>query len=607
MKTIDSFISDYEKMTVEVSPNVSYNLRDVIEESYRLFNARFQEETDANGFKKIFYRMIWVIFRTIIMSSDIDLKDMHMRSLNGLGVRTLALFKLATRSHLLRTGFGKYVDKVMAEMVWFGSSLTKRVNGSVETVDLRNYITQPNIKNPQERSHVEYAYYSYDEMQALKDDIKDWEAVETLWKAMKKDNLSQFTVLEYWTWIEEDGKEHKGCIKYLDTSLSKPDNLPTPGDWDPYTELYRFVTPYKKERESEELKKKLGQYEEMFPYEQADLFDCPGRWLAFGCAELLAGLQEHYNENYNLKRKKDVLDLRGIFVHKYTNTSNSLTQEFLEQLETGSVLQMDVNEDLQRLIIDTKTAEFINNVDKLYEIMRLVMGVTAQGTGEELPGSTSATGVKANFASQQTTYDYVRERMHHFLQTLFMNGYFEDILDGTTAREMVAISGSPQELSAIDAPLIKKAVRAKTEQRYNALAQMKGYVTWDEVDVLQDLEEAEIKELGEKFKSMGDTRWSELKKDFLKGFRYVIEFFVNSETFDKQSKLEFLQMRLADPNFTGSRKAVEDAIFDLMDENPRQFDKTEEEKAQEVEMARQEMMMQGAPTEGAIPPINTPV
>ena len=81
---------------------------------------------------------------------------------------------------------------------------------------------------------------------------------------------------------------------------------------------------------------------------------------------------------------------------------------------------MDIGEDIQRLVIDTKTSEFIANVDKLYELMRLIMGVTAQGTGEEMPGSTSATGIKANFASQQTTYDFVRERMHHFITTMFM-------------------------------------------------------------------------------------------------------------------------------------------------------------------------------------------
>jgi hypothetical protein len=591
---IKDFISDYSSETVNVSPGVSYDQRDIINESYRLYNGKFEQEVDETGFRRIFYRMIWVIFRTIIMSSDIDLKDMNMKSLNGNGIKTLALFKLAIRSHLLRTFFGKYVDKVMSEMVWFGTSITKRVDGRVETVDLRNYIFTPHIKDPQQREHAEYCYYSYDEMLSHKDEWKEhWSEIEELWKQMQKRGETQFKVVEFWTWDKmKDKKIHKVCIKYLDREDYKPEEGKTPNDWNPYLEIDKFITPYKKERDSERMQGKLGAEEEMFPYEQADLFDCPGRALGMGCAELLAGLNEHYNEYFNLKRKKDILDLRGIFVHNYTSNSNSLTQEFLNNLETGDVLQLSQDETLQRLVIDTKTAEFIANVDKLYEVMRLVMGVTAQGTGEEMPGSTSATGIKANFATQQTTYDYVRERMHHFLQRLFMNGYFEDILDEIDAQEMTAIIGDPKDLAEIDKTLIDKTVEKASADRYNYIEKTKGDVDWNDVQILQDLEEAETKQLVEAFKVMGGTRWASIKKSLLKGFKYSVEFFVNSETFDKQAKLEFLNTRLADPNFTGSRKAVEDAIFDLMNENPRQFDKTAEEKAEEVEKMRQEMMME---------------
>ncbi len=609
---INNFITKYSQGTVIVSSGVTYNQKDIIDEAYRLYNGKFESETDSSGFRYIFYRMIWVIFRTIIMSSDVDLKDFNMRSLNGRGIRTLALFKLAVRSHLLRTFFGKFVDRTMADMVWFGSAISKRVDGRVESVDLRNYLTTPHIKDPQKREHAEFAYYSWDEMLSYKNDWKEhWSEIEDLWETMQKAHESTFKVIEFWTWDKmEDGKTHKICIKYLDKSNS--DSATTqPTDWNPYLELDRFVTPYTKERESERMKKKLGEKEEMFPYEQADFFDCPGRWLGMGCSELLAGLQEHYNEQFNLKRKKDILDLRGIIIHKYTNTSNSLQQDWLDSIETGTILQMDANEDLQRLIIDTKTSEFIANVDKLYEIMRLVLGVTAQGTGEEMPGSTSAAGIKSNFATQQTTYDFVRERMHHFLQALFMNGYFEDILDEIDAQEMTAITGEPKDLAEIDKALIEKEVSRRTEARYNEFEKSKqtededgnvveGDVSWEEVQILQDLEDAETKQLTEEFKTMGDTRWASIKKEILKGFHYTIEFFVNSETFDKAYKLELYQKMLLDPNFTGSRKSVEDAIFDLTNENPRQFDKTPEEKEQEVEAIRTQMMGATANTQPTV-------
>lgn len=598
---IKNFITDNEQMNVTVTDGVQYSLRTVINDAYRTFNGKFENPKD-NNFEKIFYRMIWVIYRTIIMSSDVDLKDVNIRSLNGQGLKSLALLKLGVRSHLMRTGFGKLIDSIMESIVWFGSAITKRVDGKVYLVDLRNYITEASIKNPQERSHAELCQYTYDEMLSYKDDWKEhWQEIETLWEQMK--HIGKFNIVEFWTFGEVDGKIHKVCEKYLDKTIKREGQKKDIYNVDPFLMLDRFITPYKKKRDSERLIETLGEYEEMFPYDQADFFDVPGRWLSFGCSELLAGVQEHYNEQFNLKRKKDILDLRGIFIHKYTTASNSLSQDFLNNLETGDVLSMDTDEDLQRLIIDTKTGEFIANIDKLYEVMRLILGVTSQGTGEELPGSTSASGVKANFATQQTTYDYVRERMHHFLQRLFMNGYFEDILDEMTVDKMIAFTGSPREIEELDRTLIDKAVNQKTQERYAAIEQMKsteddngnqvpGDVSWDEVQMLDDLENAERKTLMEDFKTMGDKRWAELKKDMYESLQYVVEFYVNSETFDKTTKLEAYRNMLNDPNYQGSRKAVEDAIMDILNENPRQFDKTPEEKAQEVEAAKQKMMLE---------------
>ena len=68
------------------------------------------------------------------------------------------------------------------------------------------------------------------------------------------------------------------------------------------------------------------------------------------------------------------------------------------------------------------------------------------------------------------------------------------------------------------------------------------------------------------------------KKGMFDWLKWNVEFFVTNEQFDKTSKLQTLQQMLVDPNFTGSRKSIEDAILDLVNENPRQFDKTDEEK-----------------------------
>lgn len=570
MLKIEQFISDNQNMEVEVTPEVSYDLHDTILESHRLYNSKYQNETDTSGLQKIFYNIIWVIYRTIMMSSDIDLKDMNMRSMNGRGIKLLNVFKMAVRSHLLRTDFGTYVDEALSQLVWFGTSLTKRVDDELRTVDLRNYITQADVRDPQQRDHAEMVKYSYDEMKAMKDEMDDetWGQVEDIWTNIRKSGASEFDVIEYWTLgqLKEDDETHKICIKYIDREVSRPDDYKDIDDWTPYLEIDRFVTPFTKKRTSKRLIKKLGAEEELYPYSQVNFFDVPGRWLGMGCAEILSGVQEHYNEKWNLYRKKDILDLRGIFVHKYTDSSNSLTQEFLDNLETGDILSMDVEEDLQRLAIDSKTGEFINSVDKLYEVARLLMGVTAQGTGEELPSSTTATVAAINQKTVQTTYDYVRERMHHFLVGIFEDGYMKTIIDELDQDELTAIIGDPRELKELDKYYVDNVVN----REFANINDPEAY-------------KAEKDKLMAEMEKNEDMRFVELKKELMKDLEYVVEFYVTNEGFDKNVDIQTLQFMKQDTAL--SKKAIDGSILDMMNENPKQFEKTDEEKLDEIKLA----------------------
>jgi hypothetical protein len=287
------FITDYEDGDVEVSEGVSYSMKEVNSESYRLYNAKFKDgEKEENGFERTFMRKMWVIYRTLIQGSDLDMKHFTIRSLNGVKLLLVSILKMAFYSHLSRTFFGEFLDKVMGEMCWFGTSIVKRVDGKVSTVDLRNYITEPNIQDPQERRHAELVFYTYDEMLSNKEAWKEhWDDIELVWEKLQKAGESKFKVIEFWTWGEIENKVHKICIKYLDNTLIEKGELNKPDDWVPYIELETFKTPYKKRRTSKRIAEKLGEYEEMFPYEQFDLFKVPGRWQAMGCGELLANPQ----------------------------------------------------------------------------------------------------------------------------------------------------------------------------------------------------------------------------------------------------------------------------------------------------------------------------
>lgn len=591
--TIGDYIARYKEGIVEVSPGVLYSLRHIVDESYRLYHARFDDDGDESGFKKIFYRIAFIVHNSIVRGSDIDLKDLGMKAMNIMSVPIVGIMKMAVRSHLLRTYFGTFVDKVLNEMSWFGTIISKRVNGSVYTVDLRNIVRPPHISDIQESGIAEYVHYTFDQVYAKKDSWNNWDEVEKTIELASKEGLSGINVIEFWTFDTEingneiDGKVHKVCKKYLDRERLQPQIAEEPNSpdlWAPYVSVEEFVTPYKKKRTSKTLIKKVGEYEELFPYNQQNFFDAPGRWLGFGVGELLSGLQEHYNEKWNLYRKKDILDLRGIFLHKYTDSSNSLTQDYLENLDTGTVLSMSNEEDFQRLVIDMKTSEFLATTDKLYELARLIMGISAQGTGEDLPSSVSATASVINKQVQQTTYDFVREKLHHYLVKLFTDGYFEDILTEIDDEDLSVIVGDPRELEELDKYFINNLVNAKVLEWKKKTG---IYPSETEVDRLRQM-------LTEDMRSLGDTRYAKLTKELMDKAGYSIEFYVTNESQDIGRKIQSLLQLKADPTFTGSRAALDASILDLLGENPGQYRKTPEEKAAEMEATRMQMIQEMA-------------
>ena len=93
MKIAD-YIAYYADGQVEVSPGVTYNLTDIINKSHRLLHAKFETATREGDFDPIFYRIAWVVHRTIVMASDIDLKDLNMYATNPNAIPLIGLTKM---------------------------------------------------------------------------------------------------------------------------------------------------------------------------------------------------------------------------------------------------------------------------------------------------------------------------------------------------------------------------------------------------------------------------------------------------------------------------------------------------------------------------------
>jgi len=578
---LQNFIDKYEDMRVEVSPGISYSLRKIINESYRLLNAQFQKNAEeSDGFVNVFTRKMWVVYRTLIQGADIDTKDAKVSSSIVSKQFILNMLKMVFHSHMNRTFFGEFIDKVKEEMAWFGSSIVKRYNGTVGTVDLRNYITEPHIKDPQERRHAEMWFASYDQLIRYKKEWKNWDAVEELWEKMQAQGESQFKIVDFWTW-NKDG--HKICKRSLDNTMKMPEEGTRTTEWSPYITVDTFRTPYKVKSETKRERDMYGDERDMFPYEQFDLFDLPGRMLGLGCGELLAMPEMMYDQLFNVKRKMDMKALYGIIVHtaiQGTNGLSTLSQDNIAGLDKGTVISLAPGEQLSQLPYDTRASDFSQMEEKIYELMLQLVGITAQGTGQTVAPSTSATQISDNRMVENKVYEHFKQRMHHGLTRLMQNGYANDMVNDLTEMEFVNITGDIRDLKEMDRILTDNAVNnwiRKTKESTGI------YPSPEEEMMVRQQIEMELA-------SLGSSRFPQIKKEMLKQINFFIEWNFVDESVDYKQKMDTLNAMRSDPQSSKSKSKIEDELISMAGLNPAQYDKTEEELAQEEQMRQAEMM-----------------
>jgi hypothetical protein len=576
------FINRYEQMIVEVSPGITVNQREIINESYRLLHAQFATNPiEADGFVNVFTRKMWVVYRTLIQGGDIDTKDAKITSTIVAKQFVLDILKMVFHSHMHRTFFGEKIDEFKEQMAWFGSYLIKRYNGEIGVVDWRNYITEPHIKDTQCRRHAEMWFSSFDKIQQYKDEWANWDDIETLWERMQKEGESQFSIIDFWTW-DKDGK--KICKRSLDNTLMRPEEGHNTSEWFPSIFVDEFKTPYKIKCETKREQKIYGEYREMFPYEQEDLYSIPGRVLGLGCGELLAHPEMMYDQLFNTKRKMDLKALFGILVHKSARDKDgkytALSQESITNIDKGTIISLIPGEELNQFPFDTRSSDFAQMEEKIYELMLQLVGITAQGTGQTVAASTSATQIQDNRLTENKVYQHFKQRMHHGLTRLMQNGYMQDMLEDLTENELINIVGDPRQLKEIDGILIDNAINDWVVKTKEATGM---YPAEEEIMMVRQSIEQDLSQLG-------TTRFPSIKKELTSKLNFFIEWNFVDESIDMKQKMDTLNAIKNDQASSKSKAKIEDELLSMAGLNPMQYAKTEEELALEEQAKQQEML-----------------
>jgi hypothetical protein len=144
----------------------------------------------------------------------------------------------------------------------------------------------------------------------------------------------------------------------------------------------------------------------------------------------------------------------------------------------------------------------------------------------------------------------------------------------------VNITGDIRDLKEMDRILTDNAVNnwvRKTKESTGI------YPSQEEETMVRQQIEAELS-------SLGSSRFPQIKKEMLKQMNFFIEWNFVDESVDYKQKMDTLNAMRSDPQSSKSKSKIEDELISMAGLNPAQYDKTEEELAQEEQMRQAEMM-----------------
>jgi len=133
-----TYIDQYQEGTVQITPQVSYSLRKVIENNIRLMNGQFEEPYYDDGTRKLFYNIGYIMASTIYKNTDLDTKDIGLRALNPTSMELIGLYRAAVKANMKNLGYDQFMNESRWELINQGHVISKEVKGESRLLNLPN-------------------------------------------------------------------------------------------------------------------------------------------------------------------------------------------------------------------------------------------------------------------------------------------------------------------------------------------------------------------------------------------------------------------------------------------------------------------------------------
>ena len=539
------------KEDIVIIPGFRFNQPERINTNYRLYFGKYLTgdiETDEDGrvqYKKWFRNITRSPCNTARKEMNFSTRDININSRGTESIDIAWIFQKALQVYMAENDFGTMINEVLEILPTQGSAVWKFIDGVPYTVDLRNFIVEPDANDLNESRYIiEKHIYNPREFEKAAEEF-GWDLPEGI---LRKARERKENIIVY--------------ERYGEAPNSMIDDAPDDDDYS-MSRIYMATTEADdKTRDAAKIDTVSGRRYEVIkseviddiPYEEFHLEKIPGRWLGVSIPELIEDPQLRMNEIANLKSKASYWAALQIFQSRDPNVDTNL----LDFARNGQVYKS--TDDIRPIDTRERNLQAYQVEEQDWVGVRDEMTFAFESLrGKPLPARTPLGATEMSYGASKQYYEMLRDNIALRFKKIIKDRIIPKFIDTYLSQESI-LNLVGDDLDRIKDVIVRRKTR---EAALKMIKKLKRPLTSEELSILR-------KTQVEQFKKKKDFK-IKLNKERFENLDYDISITITGESEDirtQQASLQvILQAYMANPEAVRQDPAIRKMISDMADKS----------------------------------------
>ena len=447
MKQIEREISDYTTRTVNLGENINYSQhklvrRIVLFESKTYPTGKF----DSQGNYKYWFDIQSPLIDSEVKNVDFDTKNIEVYTPFKLDETPNLIVNLKLNEWMRENGQAEEINSSIEEGASWGNIVWKKIRGSYERMDLRNfYVINQAAKSLKESPVIEYHPYNQTQVREMS---KQWKNVDQVLSKCgsnfyKRDDSSteEETTTPYYSIYERNGEVNLRDLKEQRIKLGFEETIEK-GDSEKYV-LAKVISAGTQNNNGAVKIRYVMFADEItkMPYKEYHRGRYKGRWFREGIYELTFDIQVRCSEIGNQLAR----GLEWASKQVFYSPDKLVIQNIISDLKNGDIIRASnlAHVPVRMEGFDQLVAEW----NRLTQMARDLTNSREIVQGDDMPaGMPFRMGALLNVNANKL-YDFIREKIAIPLSEIFGEEVVPGLVDDLKASDVLRLTGDSDMLN----------------------------------------------------------------------------------------------------------------------------------------------------------------